>query len=96
MNEIPDNEYRAMVQALNKKQKEFFYHALHFIKTTDNPFYSFLSGGGGVGKSHITKSIYQAALKYYNTKAGEDFHQVKVILLAPTGKASFIIKAFGL
>ena len=92
LNEMPDDQYRAMVQSLNKKQKEFFYHALHFIKTTDSPFYSFLSGGGGVGKSHLTKSIYQAALKYYNTRAGEDFHQVKILLLAPTGKAAFIIK----
>ena len=91
LNEMQDEEYRTMVQSLNKKQKEFFQHALHFIKTRDNPFYAFLSGGGGVGKCHLIKSIYQAAIKYYNTKAGEDFHQVKVMLLAPTGKAAFII-----
>ena len=58
--------------------------------------YAFLSGGGGVGKSHHIKSIYQAAIKYYNTKAGEDFHQVKVMLLAPTGKAAFIIKGYAM
>ncbi len=44
---------------LNKKQREFFYHALHLIKTSHKPFYAFLSGGGGVGKSHLIKSIYQ-------------------------------------
>lgn len=66
---------------------------MHFIKTSDKPFYAFLSEGGGVGKSHLIKSIYQAAIKYnYNTKAGEDFHQVKVMLLAPTAKAAYIIK----
>ena len=90
-NEIPDDEYRQMVQMLNIEQKEFFYHTLHLIKTSDNPFYAFLSGGGGVGKSHLTKSIYQAALKYYNSKAGEDFNQINILLLAPTGKAAFII-----
>ena len=74
LNVIQDDEYRTMVQSLNKRQKEFFQHALHFIKTSDNPFYAFLSGGGGVGKSHLIKSIYQAAIKYYNTKAGADFH----------------------
>jgi len=36
--------------------------------------------------------LYQAALKYYNTRAGDDFHQIKVILLAPTGKAAYTIK----
>ena len=57
LNEIPDDEYRCLVQMLNKKQREFFYHALHLIKTSDKPFYAFLSGGGGVGKSHLIKSI---------------------------------------
>ena len=36
--------------------------------------------------------MYQVALKYYNTRAGDDFHQVKVLLLAPTGKAAYTIK----
>ena len=89
---MQDNDYRKMVQKLNKGQKEFFYHALHLIKTSDEPFYSFLSGGGGVGKSHLTKSLYQAAIKYYNTRAGDDFQRIKVLLLAPTGKAAFNIK----
>ena len=80
-----------MVQTLNKEQKEFFNHVLHQIKTSENPFYCFLSGGAGVGKSHLTKALYHAALKYYNTRAGDDFHQVKV-LLAPTGKAAYTIK----
>ncbi|XP_028412493.1 ATP-dependent DNA helicase PIF1-like [Dendronephthya gigantea] len=92
LNEMQDNEYRALVQLLNKKQREFFYHALHLIKTSDKPFYAFLSGSGGVGKSHLIKSIYQAALKYYNSRAGDDFHRVHILLLAPTGKAAYLIK----
>lgn len=31
MNELPDDEYRHMVQTLNKEQKEFVYHVLHLI-----------------------------------------------------------------
>ena len=92
LNELPDDDYRQMVQTLNKDQKEFFYHILHKIKTSETPFYCFLSGGAGVGKSHLTKALYQAALKYYNTKAGDDFHQIKVMLLGPTGKAEYTIK----
>ena len=91
-NEMQDSEYRGLVQMLNKKQREFFYHALHLIKTSDKPFYAFLSGGGGVGKSHLIKSIYQAALKYYNSRAGQDFRRVQILLLAPTGKAAYLIK----
>ncbi len=36
LNEMQDDEYRRLVQMLNKKQREFFYHALHLIKTLIN------------------------------------------------------------
>ncbi|CAB3979620.1 ATP-dependent DNA helicase PIF1 [Paramuricea clavata] len=65
---------------------------LNEMQDADKPFYAFLSGSGGVGKSHLIKSIYQAALKYYNTQAGEDFRRAHVLLLAPTGKAAYLIK----
>ena len=80
------------VQMLNKKQREFLYHALNLIKTSEKPFYTFLSRGGGAGKSHLIKSIYQAAFKYYNAQAGQDFCRVQILLLAPTGKAAYLIK----
>ena len=89
---MPDDEYRRFVQTLNKKQREFFYHTLHLIKTSEKPFYAFLSGGSRVGKSHLIKSIYQAALKYYNSRAGEDFRLIQILLLAPTVKAAYLIK----
>ena len=59
LNEMPDDDYRGLVQMLNKKQREFFYHALHLIKTSEKQFYAFLSVGGGIGESHLIKSIYQ-------------------------------------
>lgn len=86
LNEIKDHEHRQMVRQLNKEQKVFFYHILHHIKTSYEPFYSFLSGGAGVGNFHATKALYQAALKYYNSRAGHEFHEIKTIPMAPTGK----------
>ena len=77
---------------LDLEQKEFFYHALHFIKTSDEQFYCFLSGGAGVGKSRLTTALYQAALKYYNTRDGVNFAETKVFMLSPTGKAAYNIK----
>jgi hypothetical protein len=47
---------------------------------------------GELASLHLTKCLYQAALKYYNTRAGDDFHQVKILMLAPTGKAAYNIK----
>ena len=92
LNELQDDKFREIVQKLNKEQKQFFYHILHHVKTSDEPFYSFLSGGAGVGKSHLTKALYQAALKYYNSRAGSDFNEIKTMLMAPTGKAPYNIK----
>ena len=54
MNELPGDEYRHMVQTLNKEQKEFFYQCIASAKTSEEPFYCFLSGDAGVGKSHVT------------------------------------------
>lgn len=36
--------------------------------------------------------MYQAASKYYSTRAGENFAEVNVLMLAPTGKADYNIK----
>ena len=88
MNELQDDEYRHMLQMLNKEQKEFFYHVLHLIKTSDEPFLCFLTGGAGAGESHVTKALYQAALKYYNARPGVNFAETKVLILEPTGKAA--------
>ena len=76
---------------LNKKQREFIDDALHLIKTSDKPSYAFLSGSDSVSKSHLIKSIYQAALKYYNAQFGDDFRPVYTLSLAPTGKAVYLI-----
>lgn len=44
----------------------------------NEPFYRVLSGGAGVGESHVTKALHQAALKYYNSRAGDNFSELKV------------------
>ena len=39
-----DTEYRKLLQCLNSKQKQFYYHVIHWIKTKDAPLYAFFSG----------------------------------------------------
>lgn len=85
--EMPDAEFRSMVQTLNVKQKEFFYHVLNWIKTKQNPLYCFLSGG--VGKSVLLRALHQALIKYLNHKPGENPDEVKVLICASIGKAAF-------
>ena len=50
------------------------------MKTKKDPFYNFLSGGAGVGKSVLLKALYQALVKYFSHKAGENPDEVKVLI----------------
>lgn len=43
------------------------------------------------GKSHVTKALYQVVLKYYNSRVGDNFSELEVLMLAPTGKAAYNI-----
>lgn len=89
---MSDVDYCALVCSLNEKQREFFYHVLHSIKTKDEPLRLFLSGGAGIGKSTFTNALYEASIRYLNTITGENPDDVKVVKTAPTGKAAFKIR----
>lgn len=91
-NVVKEEEYQNMVQNLNEKQKEFFYHILHWFKEKDDCLYCFLSGGAGVGKSVVTTTIYHGLMRYYNSQPGGDPDTIKILLCAPTGKAAYNIK----
>ena len=88
--QIPDNEYREHMRSLTRNKLPLY--IINQLKTSPVPVYRILSGGAGVGKSHVTKAIYQMAVKYYNNLAGEDFGKVKVLLLTPTGKAAYHVR----
>ena len=89
---MSDDDYRRLVRSLNEKQRQFFYHILHSIKTKDDPLRLFLSGGAGVGKSTVTNALYEALIRFLNSIARENPDDVKVVKTAPTGKAAFNIK----
>lgn len=48
-----------------------------------------MSGGAGVGKSVLLKALYQALIKFYSRKAGENPDNCSVLVCAPTGKAAY-------
>ncbi|KAJ8048640.1 hypothetical protein HOLleu_01031 [Holothuria leucospilota] len=89
---MPDVEYHSLVNLLNSKQKQFFYHVVHWCKTKREPLHIFLTGGAGVGKSQVLKALYNALLRFYSTVPGNDPDDTHIILMAPTGKAAYGIK----
>ena len=69
---ISNDKYCKLVRSLNEKQRQFFYHVLHSVKTSNDPLRLFLSGGAGVGKSTVTNMQYEALIRYLNSVAGEN------------------------
>ncbi|KAJ8048374.1 ATP-dependent DNA helicase PIF1 [Holothuria leucospilota] len=91
---IPETQYHELVNNLNVKQKEFFYHVLHWCKTKNQPFYTFLTGGAGVGKSQVVKALYNALLRYYSSVPGNNPDDTHILLMALTGKAAYGIQGY--
>jgi hypothetical protein len=86
---IPDDVYRGLMRTLNEKQRRFVLNSLHLLKTNAAPFYYFLSGGAGVGKSHAVTAIVQSYMRYCGKIADINPEHFCVLVAAPTGKAAF-------
>jgi len=99
-NILPSADYQRMMQDLNEKQREIvMFHrdwckrAVVAMKSGEKiqPYRVFLSGPGGVRKSHVIRLIQsdtQKLLALSNTISPTD---TTVLLTAPTGVAAFNI-----
>ena len=93
-----DSAISENICSLNAKQQQLF-EVIHkwsrdymknlSSKTIKNikPFYIFLTGGAGVGKSHLIKTIYMSISKVLMYKGGHP-EKPSILLLAPTGVAA--------
>jgi DNA replication protein DnaC len=86
---VPDNVYRSLMRTLNEKQRRFVLNSLHLLKINASPFYYFLSGRAGVGKSHAVMAIVQSYMRYCGKLLGVNPDHYCVLVAAPTGKAAF-------
>ena len=88
---LPDDEYLQLLRSLNLRQREFFNHIVHWIKSKDEPVYAFLTGGAGVGKSVVIRALYQCLHRLWNLKDGENPDDKRILLCAYMGFAAFNI-----
>ena len=98
--EIPPEQYRQYIRDWNDQQKSIvMFHrdwckkavlALKANKPVE-PYHVFLSGPGGVGKSHVIKLIHSDTLKLLRLSGSFEPDDVVVLLTAPTGVAAFNI-----
>ena len=93
-----DSDVNSNIPSLNRDQRNIF-DAVHrwarnYVKCRSSkiqhevePVHLFITGGGGCGKSHLLRKIYQAVTEtlMYN---GDDPDKLRVLLLAPTGVAA--------
>lgn len=89
---VHEKDMLKSLEILNSKQRSFVMHILKCIQNEQHhPFYCFLSGAAGVGKSTVINAIYQLATRYFDNIRGKDPDTIKVLLVAPSGKAAHLI-----
>jgi hypothetical protein len=79
------------MRTLNDKQSRFVLNSLHLLKSSSSPFHYFLSGGAGVGKSHVVTAIVQSYIRYHWKIPQINPGHYCVIVAAPEGKAAFSV-----
>ena len=87
-------EFRSKVSSLNVQQRRLFDDVVERVASEDfedNPFYLFLSGNAGTGKSYLLKLMIEA-VKLIKMKPGADLTKPPTLVMAPTANAAFIIE----
>lgn len=97
---MSNNEYRKCIRMLNKEQLSIIKFIRHWCKSSVcsirkgkdiQPFHIYLSGPGGVGKSHVIKMIRRDIIYFFQQTLTVQPDQPIVLLTAPTGLAAFNI-----
>ena len=98
--EIAADEYRMLLRKLNDKQRAMVMFHRQWCKNavialkqgkSIEPYRMFLSGPGGVGKSHVIRLIHSDTIKFLKQSGAFEPDDVIVLLTAPTGVAAFNI-----
>lgn len=97
---VNTDQFGRLILRLNTQQFKFFRHVMFNITQvpqagdiTKKPMRLFLTGGAGVGKQTVIDSITQAVTQHFKYDPNVDINVMRVLLMAPTGKAAFHISA---
>ena len=103
--EIPPDQYRNLMRGLNSRQRDIVMFNRRWCKkavtalrnnTRVEPYRVFLSGPGGVGKSHVIRLVQSDTIKLLRLSGEIGPNDVAVLLTAPTGVAAFNINGMTL
>lgn len=86
---ISVTDLNAIIMQLTSCQKRIMNYVMsHYNKPSQSPLRLFITGGGGVGKSYLTKVIIEWLRLCHSLQSGQD----PVVVTAPTGTAACAIK----
>lgn len=88
---VPDlysnEDYINLMGSLNQKQYDYIIHVVNEVKLNATPFYHFIGGEAGVGKSKLITALYQTLTRHYRLDPGP-VEAPNILICAYTGKAA--------
>ena len=92
-NRLPETEYLKLLSRLNQKQRQIFTHIIHsFTFKPENQLCVFITGGAGVGKSVVIRTLYQSLHRFLCSESGQNPEDIRILLCAYTGLAAYNIQ----
>ena len=86
-------DLRKKITALNSQQRKLFDEICERINEEDYelcPFYIYLAGEAGTGKSFLLKVLVEA-IKPLTAKSGQDLDKPSTLVMAPSATAAFLV-----
>ena len=94
---LPEKDYLELLSKLNRKQRVIFTHIVHsIVNKPQDQLCVFITGGAGVGKSVLIRTLHQTLHRLCCSECGENPEDTRILLCAFTGLAAYNIKGLTL
>ena len=92
-NRLAEKEYVEALSKLNFKQRQIFTHIIHSLTfRPEKQLCLFITGGAGVGKSLVIRTLYQALHRLLCSESGQNPEDIRILLCAYIGLTAYNIQ----
>ena len=92
-NILPKKNYLELLSKLNSKQRQIFTHIINSLSfEPEKQLCLFITGGAGVGKSLLIRTLYQTLHRLLCSELGQNPEDPRILLCAYTGLAAYNIQ----